>query len=88
MTNHRTLTPLQAAMIKLIAENEMTVINGGKPSDLDDVGQVWVSCVIFSAEDKGVFTSLLNARLVEHGGSGKEAWAGLTNDGFAAYKAL
>ena len=79
-------TELQAAMIKAIAENEMNMLNGGKPSDLDDVGQIWTSCVIYSAQDKGVFTSLLNAGMVEHGGIGQDAWCGLTAAGFAAYK--
>jgi hypothetical protein len=48
----------------------------------------WQEMIIETAQDKGVFTSLLNSGLVWSNGRGKEAACGLTDSGFAAYKAL
>lgn len=83
------VTPLQAAMIKLIARNEFTKLNGGEPEKHGDIGWVWASSVIEDAQDKGVFTSLVNAGLAEHcGNKGRDACVTLTVAGFKAYKNL
>ena len=82
-----TVTPLQAAMLKRIARSEFTAVNGGEPSTMDDVGWVWASEIIITAEDKGVFTSMLNAKLVEHGDKRRSTTIRLTKNGFEAYKA-
>ena len=54
----------------------------------DDVGYIWADCIIEDATDKGVFTSLLNAGMVEHGGKGRDAAVNLTDAGFAEYKRI
>ena len=81
-------TPLQAAMLHKIARNEFTAVNSAEPSTLADIGWVWADCVIEDAEDKGVFTSLVNAGLAKHSGNkGRDAGVTLTQAGFDAYKA-
>jgi hypothetical protein len=80
-------TKLQAAFLAIIARSEFTAVNGAEPSALADVGWVWADCVIENAQDKGVFTSLLKAKLTKHSGKGKEACVTLTQAGFDAYKA-
>lgn len=83
------VTPLQAAMIKKIALSEFTSLNGGEPESLNDIGWVWADCTIEDAQDKGVFTSLMNAGLVEHsGGPKRDAGVTLTQAGFEVYKSL
>ena len=83
------MTPLQAQMIRNIARSDFTVVNGAEPQTLYDIGFVWANTVIETPEDKGVFTSLLNAGLVEHDGNkGRDACVCLTAAGFAAYKEL
>ena len=82
-------TKLQASMLKRIARNDHTNLNGAEPSKLDDIGWVWASTVIENAQDKGTFTSLALAGLVRHcGNSGEDACVGLTEAGLAAYKNL
>lgn len=81
-------TALQTSMIKAIARSEFTAVNGAKPDSLADIGWVWADCVIETAEDKGVFTSLVNAGLAQHCGSkGRDASVTLTQAGFDAYLA-
>ena len=81
-------TPLQAAMLKKIATDELTPLNGAEPSRVEDA-MTWADCVIETAEDKGVFTSLLNEGLVYHtGGPKRDAGVGLTEKGFEVYKSL
>jgi hypothetical protein len=58
------MTDLQNKMLTKIALNDMTSVNGRRPETLGDVGDVWADCVIENAEDKGTFTSLLNAEMV------------------------
>ena len=83
------VTPLQAAMLRKIARNEMTQINGAEPLSLNDIDWVWADCVIETAADKGTFTSLANAGLTRHtGGPKRDAGVSLTEAGFEAYKAL
>lgn len=80
-------TKLQAAMLQKIARSEFTMVNGAEPEVLLDINWIWADCIIEDAQDKGVFTSLLNAGLVEHtGGPKRDAGVTLTNAGFKAYK--
>ena len=82
-------TPLQNAMLKKIARNEFTSVNSCEPETLGDIGWVWADCVIEDSQDKGVFTSLINAGLVKHSGNkGRDASVTLTEAGFVAYKSL
>lgn len=84
------MTTLQNAMLKNIAKSDFTDVNGSEPRTLDDVGNVWADDVISSAEDKGVFTSLLRAGLVEHQAfaNKRDNTVSLTQAGFDAYKAI
>lgn len=75
-------TELQIEMIKKIAFDEFTEVNGRMPQDVDQT-HTWADGIIETAEDKGVFTSLLNADLVWHSGKGRDAGVGLTPAGFA-----
>ena len=63
------LTPLQAAMLKKIATDEMTCVNGAELESIEQT-ETWDDGIIETAQDKGVFTSLLNARLVSRIGKG------------------
>jgi hypothetical protein len=85
------VTELQAAMIKKIARDEMTCLNGGEPSNVAET-ETWANGVIETPQDKGVFTSLLNAGLVWHQKEidhGQDAsFLGLTEAGFTVYKSL
>lgn len=80
-------TPLQQALIVKIAESEFTEVNGRTPTSLDEIGYVWADTIIEDAQDKGVFTSLLNAGLVEHSG-GKDAGVTLTEEGFKVFLSI
>ena len=80
-------TPLQTQMLRRIALDECTPLNGGEPQTRQDA-ETYANMVIEDAEDKGVFTSMLNEDLVWHSGKGRDAVVGLTDKGFAAYKAL
>ncbi len=80
-------TKLQAQFLAIIARCEFTSVNGAEPSTIDDIGWIWADCVIENAQDKGVFTSLLKAKLTKHSGKGSEACVTLTQAGFDAYKA-
>ena len=66
------LTPLQAAMLKKIATDEMTCVNGAEPESIEQT-ETWDDGIIETAQDKGVFTSLLNARLVSRIGKGRDS---------------
>lgn len=83
------MTNLQDKMIRAIARNDFTEVNGAIPKSLNDIGWVWANTVIYSAEDKGVFTSLVNAGLAAHNNyKGDDACVTLTEAGFLAYQAL
>ncbi len=83
------MTNLQDKMIRAIARNDFTEVNGATPKSLNDIGWVWANTVIYSAEDKGVFTSLVNAGLAAHNNyKGDDACVTLTEAGFLAYQAL
>lgn len=78
-------TPLQQAMIRKIARNEFTPVNGAIPENAANT-ETWANVIIESAEDKGVFTSLKNAGLVWHSGeNGRDAGVGLTEKGFQVF---
>ena len=82
-------TKLQASLLTSIARSEFTAVNSAEPETLDDIGWVWANCVIETAEDKGVFTSLVNAGFARHSGNkGRDACVTLTQAGFDAYKAI
>lgn len=82
-------TDLQAQMIKAIATSEFTEVNGAVPKQRSDIGWVWADCIIENSQDKGVFTSLINAGLAEHcGNKGRDAGVTLTEAGFEVYKSL
>jgi len=89
------MTTLQNAMIMKIAENDFTVANGDTPKSLEDIGQVWADMVIETAQDKGVFTSLMNAGCVTHTGflpssscTKSDSTLSLTEKGFEEYKKI
>ena len=79
------MTDLQLKMIKKIALDEYTPINGATPTRKEDA-ETWQEMVIETPEDKGVFTSLLVAGLVWSNGRGKGAACGLNAAGFAAFQ--
>jgi hypothetical protein len=82
------VTDLQAAMIKKIAYDDMTPVDGARPECADDA-QTYANCVIESKKDQGVFTSLQNAGLAWHtGGDPEEAAVGLTEKGFEVFQGL
>ncbi len=78
-------TILQIEMINAIATDELTPLNGGEPTSHKDA-TTYADCIINTNQDKGVFASLLNAGLVWHSGSGRDATLGLTEAGFTRYK--
>jgi len=89
------MTTLQNAMIMKIAENDFTVANGDTPKSLEDIGQVWADMVIETAQDKGVFTSLMNAGYVTHTSflsssscTKSDSTLSLTEKGFEEYKKI
>jgi len=82
------VTTLQAQMLRAIALNEHQPMNGGEPSCFEDLGPVWALDIVRTAQDKGTFTSLMNAGLAERSGEGRDTVACLTLDGYNAYKAL
>lgn len=77
------LTSLQQQMIKKIATDYLNQANGS-PECADDTS-TYADGIIETAQDKGVFTSLLNAGLVDHEGTGRDAYCGLTEEGWQAY---
>ena len=81
-------TPLQHAMLAEIARSEYQPLNGREPETFEDTDWVWAQFIIERRQDKGTFTSLLNAGLVEHNGhpDREEACVRLTKAGFDAYK--
>ena len=83
------MTSLQFNMLKKIAQSDYTKVNGREPKSVDDIGQVWADTIIENPEDKGVFTSLMNAGMVSHtGGNDPDAGCSLTEDGFATYQKI
>lgn len=81
------ITKLQSNMLKKIALNDYTPINGAVPTRREDA-ETWQEMIIETSQDKGVFTSLLNKKLVWSNGGGEEAACGLTEDGFQEFLKL
>lgn len=81
------VTELQAAMLRKIALDDFTPLNGAEPESHVDT-TTWAEMIIESSQDKGVFTSLQNAGLVWHAADGKDSTVGLTQTGFETYKNL
>ena len=83
-------TELQQWMLARIAENEFQPTNGREPETFDDTDWVWTVMIIENQQDKGIFTSLLNAGLAEHNGhhNSTDSAVRLTKAGFEAYKAI
>lgn len=79
------MTSLQINMLKKIARSEYSPINGDEPSRIEDT-ETWADVIIETHVEKGVFTSLLNSGMVQHYGSGRDAFVRLTESGLAAYK--
>ena len=81
-------TALQNQMIQAIALSEFQPINGQMPKAFSDLDFVWADCIIETAEDKGVFTSLVNAGLAKHcGNKGRDASVALTEKGYEVFLA-
>lgn len=80
-------TELQAKMIVAIAESEFNGVGGNIPEIKEDA-HTWAEMVIETAQDKGVFTSMLNADLVWHSPDGKDSICGLTEKGFLEYQRI
>lgn len=81
------VTELQAKMLRKIALDDYTPLNGAEPESHEDTS-TWAEMIIESPQDKGVFTSLMNAGLVWRAEDGKDSTVGLTEAGFEAYKNL
>ena len=79
------MTLLQERMIARIALSEFTVVNGTHPETYDEASVVWADVIIDTPADKGTFTSLLNAGLAWHEGTGRDALVRLTEAGYAEY---
>jgi hypothetical protein len=80
-------TALQNDLIDAIAHSEFQPTNGGTPKTFEDTDWVWAEFIIQTAEDKGVFTSLVNAGLAQHNGhKGNDACVRLTEAGFEAFQ--
>lgn len=74
MTTETKATQLQTAMIKKIVSDETHDMVPECAAETI----TWASNIIETAEDKGVFTSLLNAELVIHVEAGAESMVQLT----------
>lgn len=90
------LTDLQKKMMIAIARSEFTVVNGAEPQTIDDVGEVWTNVIVESLRDankeeittkvaRGVWTSLLNAGLID-GYGGRDGGTWFTEAGWEVYQ--
>ena len=69
-------------MLLAISRDDHTNVNGRLPTCLEDVGEIWVSGVVHTAQDKGVLTSLKNAKLVKTRDTGDGMAVELTQAGW------
>jgi hypothetical protein len=78
---------LQKEMLAAIAESEY---QPSRPTDFENLDWVWAEFIIKTQQDKGTFTSLVNAGLVQHNGHSdkKESCVRLTESGFEVYKSI
>lgn len=87
------VTPLQAIMIRAIAYSPYNGVDGDYPEQPE---WVWMEYIVTNAEDKGVFTSLKKAGLVENQGQGSAtndrnqnpAVCRLTDEGFRLFQQI
>lgn len=81
------VTKLQSSMLAKITTNEYTSVNGLEPQSADET-TTFAEMIIETPQDKGVFTSLLNAGLVWHqkGVKDSDSLCGLTESGLTEYK--
>ena len=83
------LTINQANMINAIAFSEFQPLNGGEPEKFEDTDWIWAEFIIETSSDKGTFTSLVNAGLVEHNGhDDQDACVRLTERGFQVFRSF
>ena len=80
------MTPLQTEMLNKVATSEHNEMNGN-PTKVEQT-ITWADQMIETPQDKGVFTSLLNAKLVAHEGEGVDAVVYLTDAGWNAWKGV
>ena len=80
------VTALQEQMLAKIILNDFTPLNGNEPEDYSEVEPTWADMVIDTQQDKGTFTSLVNAGMAFHEGKGRDAIIGVTQKGYDAYK--
>lgn len=88
------VTPLEALMLQKIARSEYTSSNGAEPEKPQDTC-TYADVTMETAQDKGVFVSLMNKGLVLHWDystpkdrSARENLCQLSDIGFAVYKKL
>ena len=83
-------TELQFNLLSKIVEDDYTNFNGNAKALLEsndpNESTTWASSILETAQDKGTFTSLLNADLVWHTSEGRESKVGLTETGFEIMK--
>jgi len=81
------ITELEFNMLNKIAHDEHQPENGATPESFDDTDNIWAISIVRTAQDKGVFSSLLKKGLVGHqinGGDENQCW--MTEEGFNAWK--
>lgn len=83
-------TELQLKLMFKIIEDDYTEFNGNAKAILESNDEnettTWASSILETAQDKGTFTSLLNADLVWHTSEGRDSKVGLTKTGFEVVK--
>jgi hypothetical protein len=83
-------TELQYNLLVKMLEDDFTNFNGDAKALLEsndpNESTTWASGVLETAQDKGTFTSLLNADLVWHTSEGRESKVGFTASGFEIMK--
>jgi len=83
-------TKLQFNLLSKIVEDDYTNFNGNAKALLEsndhNESTTWASSILETAQDKGTFTSLLNANLVWHTSDGRDSRVGLTKTGFEVVK--
>lgn len=81
------MTLNQYEMLMSIVLDEFQPTNGKEPETYADTDWVWADNIIQSAEDRGTFTSLVNAGFAVHNQlTGRESCVRITEAGFNAYK--
>jgi len=84
------VTPLEYDMLKKIALNEYTTLNGAEP-DTADQSSCWMDCIVESKSDGAIFISLSKKGLINYfkdKEEPRESICELTNLGLAAYKKI